>query len=475
MLTKTSIEPIFILFKLISTIVKWKHPEFTGVFVTFLLLCAMFNLLYLLLPSLILLVIIFFLLQKNQPFWLELELAPWCEGDLKMTKEYMQLMNVMVPSELFPAIMVSKASLLTEAEKHQYIATNSLKKYQRARYVYYAVRGKDYWGKPLLKYDHDVDPDVDNLGVGVENGQDDGKDSVRNGKEFDGEHGETSGIIDVSNLNNINHSQNVPNNNPPNNQNNLPQTNLFDKNLTISVNSTHFDPPSNSTTSTTLSERLPSSTNDNTPPTIKTPHISTTQSTQSTQPQSSPQLPPTNSSSRHFLAQFRPNYHIISTSHIVTTTTSILNAITKITSIQSQITQVYDKATLIQNTLTKISSKLLKIQGLFRWTTPQASQKLVLVLCGAIFALLLLPFRLVFGVIVIDMFSKKWQKKLSFSKRLLNEVEIAAGNHYTLVTDDDINKVFPKHKQLTNSTPTTGSGMMAGNELNNDVVFEERD
>jgi hypothetical protein len=170
-----------------------------------------------------------------------------------------------------------------------------------------------------------------------------------------------------------------------------------------------------------------------------------------------PQLPPTTTqpvelihsqpatvSSQQFLNEFKPQYNVIAVATTNSTKGGFFDAISNISSQLSKINTAYSKATTIQHTLTGINHRLMKIQGMFRWTTPPTTNKLIAVLCAAVCVLLVIPFRIIFAIAMIDVFTQPWQTPPSFLQRLINDVEVATGHNYTFVNDEDINKIFPK-------------------------------
>ena len=77
--------------------------------------------------------------------------------------------------------------------------------------------------------------------------------------------------------------------------------------------------------------------------------------------------------------------------------------------------------------------------------------KLCLLLCVVTFALFFIPFRFLFALILLDIFTKKITNKDGTLTKLLKDVEVTNNtNTYSFVTDDDIEKVFYELEQERN-------------------------
>jgi len=77
----------------------------------------------------------------------------------------------------------------------------------------------------------------------------------------------------------------------------------------------------------------------------------------------------------------------------------------------------------VQNQIGEYNVKMMKIEGLYKWRSPDVTQKFFLMLCGAFIVLAWVPFRFIFPVLVLDFFTTKWQSSSSF-QRLVEEVAL---------------------------------------------------
>jgi hypothetical protein len=80
-----------------------------------------------------------------------------------------------------------------------------------------------------------------------------------------------------------------------------------------------------------------------------------------------------------------------------------------------------DRLRTAQNLLGEINEDLVRVQGLYQWRAPLQSRKLALLSLAAALLLALVPFRMLFPLVVLDVFTAKWQGK-PFWRRMLNAV-----------------------------------------------------
>jgi hypothetical protein len=76
-----------------------------------------------------------------------------------------------------------------------------------------------------------------------------------------------------------------------------------------------------------------------------------------------------------------------------------------------------------QNSIHRFNVKLFKLEGLYKWTTPAASLRWLIMLVIALLVFLYIPFRYVFPFIVLDFFTAKFQNGSGF-QRLLDSVAL---------------------------------------------------
>lgn len=79
----------------------------------------------------------------------------------------------------------------------------------------------------------------------------------------------------------------------------------------------------------------------------------------------------------------------------------------------------------VQNSLGEKNVTFMKIEGLYKWRSPDVTQKYFLMLCAAFLVLTFIPFRFIFPILVLDFFTSKWQGAGSI-ERLLDEVALPA-------------------------------------------------
>jgi len=78
-----------------------------------------------------------------------------------------------------------------------------------------------------------------------------------------------------------------------------------------------------------------------------------------------------------------------------------------------------------QNGVLKVNITLMKIRGLYQWENPAATLQLLGALILGFIVYATFPFRFLFPFMVLDFFSKKWQTRLPFSRRLLKAVYVS--------------------------------------------------
>lgn len=71
----------------------------------------------------------------------------------------------------------------------------------------------------------------------------------------------------------------------------------------------------------------------------------------------------------------------------------------------------------------------LKIEGLYKWAAEPPSRKFLLYNIIGFFAMAFLPFRIVFSLAVVDVFTSRWQRPGSAFSRLLAQVPAQKVHH----------------------------------------------
>ena len=83
-----------------------------------------------------------------------------------------------------------------------------------------------------------------------------------------------------------------------------------------------------------------------------------------------------------------------------------------------------DHLETVQHGLAQVNLKMMRVEGLYKWNSPRTTGKFVAILVVLFFVLIVVPFRFIFPIILIDWVTDKWQKEGSQLDRLLQEVPL---------------------------------------------------
>ena len=83
-----------------------------------------------------------------------------------------------------------------------------------------------------------------------------------------------------------------------------------------------------------------------------------------------------------------------------------------------------DHLETVQHGLAAVNLKTLRVEGLFKWNSQKTTGKFLGILCALFVVMVVVPFRFIFPIILIDWVTDKWQKEGSQLDRLLQEVPL---------------------------------------------------
>lgn len=113
--------------------------------------------------------------------------------------------------------------------------------------------------------------------------------------------------------------------------------------------------------------------------------------------------------------------------------------IEKLRSYKALVTDAKSKLEGIQNEVEKKNLKIAKFHALLRWHTPTTSMKFCRILTVVFLVLWFVPFRVIFPVIVLYVFTLRFQSDSSALDRLLDEIDlIEEPNTFVLVDPADL-------------------------------------